>query len=104
MYLTAPRGKDVSLVCRVTADPTGQVEWFFRGRRIAQDFQVIKKGPPNSEEEEEEEEEEAALPARDRNGERVSSFFRRYYNIVVVKLLVSLPFTAFAALLSAKGH
>ncbi len=59
MYLTAPRGKDVSLVCRVTADPVGQVEWFFRGRRI----QV--------EEQEGQEEEVEALPQTDRNGERV---------------------------------
>ena len=34
MYLTVPRGKDVSIVCRVISDPQSEVAWFFKGARI----------------------------------------------------------------------
>ncbi len=38
MYLTVPSGKNVSIVCRVASDPASEVNWFFNGRRIAEDF------------------------------------------------------------------
>jgi len=36
MYLTAPAGKNVSIVCRVSSDPASEVNWFFNGRQIGQ--------------------------------------------------------------------
>jgi hypothetical protein len=37
MYLTVPRGKNVSIVCRVVSDPVSEIVWFFQGKRIAQE-------------------------------------------------------------------
>ena len=34
MYLTVPKGKNVSIVCRVSSDPTSTITWFFNGHRI----------------------------------------------------------------------
>ena len=43
MYLTVPRGKNVSIVCRVSADPIASVEWFFAGRKIEEsDDQAVR--------------------------------------------------------------
>ena len=36
MYLTVPRGKNVSIVCTVTSDPVSDITWFFNGRPIDQ--------------------------------------------------------------------
>jgi hypothetical protein len=34
MYLTVPKGKNVSIVCRVASDPVSQITWFFNGEQI----------------------------------------------------------------------
>ena len=34
MYLTVPKGKNVSIVCRVASDPVSTITWFFNGRQI----------------------------------------------------------------------
>ena len=34
MYLTVPKGKNVSIVCRVNSDPISEIVWYFEGRRI----------------------------------------------------------------------
>ena len=34
MYLTVPRGKNVSIVCTVTSDPISEITWYFNGRPI----------------------------------------------------------------------
>ena len=36
MYLTVPRGKNVSIVCTVTSDPVSDITWFYNGRPIDQ--------------------------------------------------------------------
>ena len=34
MYLTVPKGKNVSIVCRVASDPVSTITWFFNGQQI----------------------------------------------------------------------
>lgn len=34
MYLTVPKGKNVSIVCRVASDPVSTITWFFNGHQI----------------------------------------------------------------------
>lgn len=42
MYLTVPRGKNVSIVCTVSSDPVSDITWFFNGRPISQDQETDK--------------------------------------------------------------
>jgi hypothetical protein len=37
MFLTVPKGKNVSIVCRVSSDPVSQITWFFNGRPLVED-------------------------------------------------------------------
>jgi hypothetical protein len=37
MFLTVPKGKKVSIVCRVSSDPVSQITWFFNGRPLVED-------------------------------------------------------------------
>jgi hypothetical protein len=37
MFLTVPKGKNVSIVCRVSSDPVSQITWFFNGKPLAED-------------------------------------------------------------------
>lgn len=37
MYLTVPKGKNVSIVCRVASDPVSKIAWFFNGQQIHND-------------------------------------------------------------------
>ena len=34
MYLTVPKGKNVSIVCRVASDPVSTITWYFNGQKI----------------------------------------------------------------------
>eukprot|EP00095_Tigriopus_kingsejongensis_P009338 maker-scaffold247_size239117-snap-gene-1.26 protein:Tk09338 transcript:maker-scaffold247_size239117-snap-gene-1.26-mRNA-1 annotation:"PREDICTED: uncharacterized protein LOC103514474" len=34
MYLTVAKGKNVSIVCRVSSDPLSEITWFFNGQKI----------------------------------------------------------------------
>ncbi len=47
MYLTVPRGKNVSIVCRVSSDPISSVAWFFNGKRIAEEEEDDTKQQPH---------------------------------------------------------
>ena len=37
MFLTVPKGKNVSIVCRVSSDPVSQITWFFNGKPLVED-------------------------------------------------------------------
>jgi hypothetical protein len=37
MFLTVPKGKNVSIVCRVSSDPVSQITWYFNGMPLSED-------------------------------------------------------------------